>query len=109
MAIPASYPPPGPLGQTDPTRWRLSSAQDGGRHVWHYTRDNDALDAQPYEQIWGDDQAGVREAEQNDETAYWLGLKLPFLDGVDPAAAKTPFEAANKGPYPSYPLSRRPL
>ncbi|GAA5981225.1 hypothetical protein JCM11641_005617 [Rhodosporidiobolus odoratus] len=97
MSIPSSYPPPGPLGATDPTRWRLSSATDGGRHVWHYNRDSDAPGAQPYEQLWGHDHEGLRQKEQNDETAYWLGLELPFKDATDPSPAKTPFDSAKKG------------
>ena len=34
-ALPKSYPPPGPLGQTNPYDWRLDSS-DHGRHVWYY-------------------------------------------------------------------------
>lgn len=97
MAVPRSYPPAGPLGQTDPLRWRLSSATDGGRHVWHYARDADSPSAAAYETVWGKDDEGVRgAAEQSDETAYWLGLDLPLKD-VSPEAAETPLNSAKKG------------
>ncbi|GAA5852349.1 hypothetical protein JCM8547_006750 [Rhodosporidiobolus lusitaniae] len=96
MSVPKSYSPAGPLGQTDPSRWRLSSATDGGRHVWHYARPSSSS-SQQYEQLWGNDDEGLRDKEQNDETAYWLGLELPFKDGVDPTPAEGPFEAAKKG------------
>ncbi|BGP01530.1 Lanosterol synthase (Oxidosqualene--lanosterol cyclase) [Rhodotorula toruloides] len=97
MAVPPSYPPAGPLGQTDPLRWRLSSATDGGRHVWHYVRDADSPSAAAYETLWGNDDEGLRgAAEQSDETAYWLGLDLP-LKGVSPEAAETPLNSAKKG------------
>ncbi|GAA6054734.1 hypothetical protein JCM3770_000055 [Rhodotorula araucariae] len=95
-AVPPDYPSSGPLGQTDPARWRLSSATDGGRHVWFYDRDQDQRDAQPYEHVWGADDHAVRDSPQTDETAYWLGLDLP-LDGVDPAPAANPLDAAKKG------------
>ncbi|GAA6003609.1 hypothetical protein JCM10207_003508 [Rhodosporidiobolus poonsookiae] len=97
MTIPKDYPQPGPLGATDPKRWRLSAATDGGRHVWHYLRDQDAQDAHPYETVWGNDDEGVRTQDQTDEAAYWLGLNLPFLDTVDSSPAETPIEAAQKG------------
>lgn len=93
---PRVYPPPGPLGQTDPARWRLSSATDGGRHVWLYHRDPDSTTAAPYETVWGTDDHGVRDKPQTDEAAYWLGLDLP-LKGVDPAPARSPLDAAKKG------------
>ena len=96
---PRAYPPPGPLGQTDPARWRLSSATDGGRHVWLYHRDHDASTAAPYETVWGADTHAVRHKPQTDEAAYWLGLDLP-LKGVDPAPAQSPLDAAKKGPCP---------
>lgn len=96
--VPQGYPRPGPLGQTDPLRWRLSSGTDGGRHVWHYTRDTDALETSSYEQVWGDDKERVRDRkEPDDETAYWLGLQLPRLDNVDSEPAQTPYDAAKKG------------
>lgn len=98
--VPKSYPRPGPLGQTDPNRWRLWSATDGGRHVWHYARDPDAPETTgPYESVWGPDSEQLREQEeQNDETAYWLGLDLPFpTDKVSPEPAATPIQAAHKG------------
>ncbi|GAA5934711.1 hypothetical protein JCM3775_002035 [Rhodotorula graminis] len=91
-----AYPPPGPLGETDPARWRLSSATDGGRHVWLYHRDQDSHTAVPYETVWGADDHGVRDKPQTDEAAYWLGLDLP-LKGVDPAPARSPLDAAKKG------------
>lgn len=94
---PASYPGPGPLGATDPERWRLSSATDGGRHVWHYARNHGELDAEQYEAVWGQDTEQTREREQNDETRYWLGLDLEHPDDVDPKPAQTPFGAAQKG------------
>ncbi|GAA6035640.1 hypothetical protein JCM8097_004942 [Rhodosporidiobolus ruineniae] len=97
MSTPKGYPGPGPLGATDPSRWRLSAATDGGRHTWHYIRDEDAPDAQAYEQLWGEDDEGLRAKEQNDETKYWLGLKLPFKEDVDPSPAENPYEAAKKG------------
>ncbi|GAA5833036.1 hypothetical protein JCM11251_006487 [Rhodosporidiobolus azoricus] len=98
MAVPTSYPAAGPLGQTDPTRWRLSSSLDGGRHVWHYARDTSSPSTTAYEQLWGQDEAGVRDKEeQDDETRYWLGLDLPKVQGVDPNEAGNPFEAAKKG------------
>jgi hypothetical protein len=99
MTTPSSYPPPGPLGATDPSRWRLSSQTDGGRHVWFYQRDPASPSTQAYEQLWGSDDAGVREGEQNDESKYWLGLDLPKVEGVDTAPAKDPFEAAKKGTH----------
>ncbi|BGP17836.1 hypothetical protein JCM10213_008364 [Rhodosporidiobolus nylandii] len=95
MSVPKTYPPSGPLGATDPTRWRLSSATDGGRHVWHYVREQDG--AKGYEQVWGDDDERVRESGQTDEAAYWLGLDLPSKEGVDPSPAKDPYESAKKG------------
>jgi len=95
--IPSDYPPPGPLGQTDPSRWRLSSATDGGRHLWLYHRDPDDPHAAPYETVWGADDHGVRDKPQTDEAAYWLGLDLPPRDGVDPAPPQSPIDAAHKG------------
>ncbi|GAA5874694.1 hypothetical protein JCM3774_004783 [Rhodotorula dairenensis] len=96
-AVPKSYPGPGPLGQTDPKRWRLSSATDGGRHVWHYSRDSDAPNSQPYEPVWGQDTEHLRAEQQSDETAYWLGLDLPLPDPVHLEPASNPIQAANKG------------
>ncbi|GAA5998590.1 lanosterol synthase ERG7 [Rhodotorula paludigena] len=93
---PKNYPGPGPLGQTDSSRWRLSSDQDGGRHVWHYARSPDDPRATPYETVWGSDDTRVREQPQNDETAYWLGLDLPVRDS-DPSPAASPLDAAQKG------------
>lgn len=107
--VPKSYPRPGPLGQTDPNRWRLSSATDGGRHVWHYARDPDAPETTgPYEPVWGPDSERLREQEeQNDETAYWLGLDLPFpTDKVSTEPAATPIQAAHKGESRIYPFSQ---
>lgn len=96
-AVPESYPGPGPLGQTDPKRWRLSSATDGGRHVWHYARDPDSPDARAYEPVWGHDTEQLRAQEQGDEAAYWLGLDLPLPDPAHLEPATTPIHAANKG------------
>lgn len=84
-------PPPGPLGETDPSRWRLDSTND--RHVWHYARGEDAL---AYEEVWGADEANIKQQEQNDETKYWEGLPLPPVEGLsDPKG--DPYEAAKKG------------
>lgn len=97
--VPKSYPRPGPLGQTDPKRWRLSSATDGGRHVWHYARDPDAPETTgPYESVWGPDSEQLRNQEQqNDETAYWLELDLPLPEQINPEPAASPIQAAHKG------------
>ncbi|GAA5894217.1 hypothetical protein JCM6882_007604 [Rhodosporidiobolus microsporus] len=97
MTVPSSYPGPGPLGQTDPTRWRLSAATDDGRHIWHYARDASSPAATAYETLWGPDDEGLRDKEQNDETRYWLGLDLPAKDDVHAGPAENPFEAAKKG------------
>lgn len=66
-----------PLGQTDASRWRLR-VSDGGRHVWHYLRDDAECKAWP----------------QSIEDKYWLGLptELP-----QQPAAKTPLDAATNG------------
>lgn len=85
-------PPPGPLGATDPARWRLDAA-DKGRHAWHYARDSGA---QGYEEVWGEDSSGIRQQEQSEETKYWAGLDLPSVEGLaDPQG--DPFKAAKKG------------
>lgn len=85
-------PPAGPLGQTDPTRWRLDTS-DNGRHVWHYLREGDSLG---YEELWGEDTAGVKTREQTVETKYELGLPLPPVSGlVSPDG--NPYKAASKG------------
>ncbi|GAA5933642.1 lanosterol synthase ERG7 [Sporobolomyces koalae] len=91
MAVPRDYPPPGPLGATDPSKWRLSSS-DHGRHAWHYQRDDDGTG---YEQVWGsrDEQA---EAAQSDETKYWLGLALDERADLDDPQGN-PFESAKNG------------
>ncbi|GAA6063805.1 hypothetical protein JCM10212_005968, partial [Sporobolomyces blumeae] len=91
----SNYPPPGPLGKTDPKRWRLAS-DDHGRHVWHYVRP-DTLDATPYEPVWGPDDSNVRTAPQSDESKYWLGLDLDLSPGPLKEAPETPFEAAKNG------------
>ncbi|GAA5907380.1 lanosterol synthase ERG7 [Sporobolomyces salmoneus] len=91
MSVPSNYPPPGPLGQTDPTLWRLSSS-DHGRHVWHY-----ASPSSGHETVWGKDDQGAKEAnEQTDETKYWLGLDLEDEKQLnDPKG--NPFESAKNG------------
>ncbi|KAI5478948.1 lanosterol synthase [Pseudohyphozyma bogoriensis] len=78
-SLPKDYPPPGPLGATDPTLWRLDSSSDGGRHVWHYARPTPAT---AYEAVWGDDPINVREREQNNEEKHALGLPLPVVPGL---------------------------
>ncbi|KAL8277972.1 hypothetical protein RQP46_009604 [Phenoliferia psychrophenolica] len=94
MAIPPR-PGPGPLGATDPSRWRLDSA-DAGRHVWHYARDADDPDATAFEPLWGDDPRRVREQEQSVEAKHALGLPIPVVQGLsDPAG--DPWQAAKKG------------
>lgn len=90
-----SRPPPGPLGATDPERWRLDSS-DAGRHVWHYVRDEDAPNATAFEKLWGSDPREVRKAEQSVEAKHALGLPLPVISGLsDPAG--DPWQAAKKG------------
>lgn len=66
-----------PLGKTDLSRWRLR-VSDGGRHVWHYLRDDAECKAWP----------------QSVEDKYWLGLAtdLPELP-----KAKTPLDTARNG------------
>lgn len=87
-----SRPPAGPLGQTDPTRWRLDTS-DNGRHVWHYLREANSV---AYEELWGEDTAGVKTREQTVETKYELGLPLPPVSGlVSPDG--NPYKAAAKG------------
>lgn len=80
-----------PLGETDPSRWRLDSTND--RHVWHYIREGDAL---AYEEVWGSDDAGLRQQEQNDETKYWEGLPLPEVEALSEPNGD-PYAAAKKG------------
>ncbi|GAA5979903.1 hypothetical protein JCM5350_005536 [Sporobolomyces pararoseus] len=92
MSIPLDYPPPGPLGSTDPLKWRLSSS-DHGRHVWHY---QDASTSP----VWGQDETRVKEQPlQNDESKYWLGLNLEEEEETgklkDPKG--NPFESAKNG------------
>lgn len=91
MPAPAR-PPPGPLGATDPSRWRLDSSND--RHLWFYDR---VPGSTAYEQVWGQDSAEFRAQEQNDETKYWTGLPLPPSETnlVDPQG--NPYESARKG------------
>ncbi|KAK4048854.1 Lanosterol synthase (Oxidosqualene--lanosterol cyclase) [Microbotryomycetes sp. JL221] len=92
MALPTDYPPAGPLGQTDPTRWRLDSSND--RHVWHYTRSDDRT----YEQVWGQDQANLKQTlQQSDETKYWLGLELDQTRNIIQNNKQDPFVAAQNG------------
>lgn len=91
MTLPNDYPRPGPLGQTDPARWRLDSSND--RHVWHYARPQGSTG---YEEVWGPDDAGFRAQEQNDETQYWLGHELPAGPGLTDARGD-PYEAAKNG------------
>ncbi|KAJ1034980.1 hypothetical protein NDA18_000585 [Ustilago nuda] len=66
-----------PLGRSDYSRWRLR-VSDGGRHVWHYLRDDAECKAWP----------------QSIQDKYWLGLPtdLPQLP-----RAKTPLDAAKNG------------
>ncbi|KAM0786634.1 hypothetical protein ACM66B_002086 [Microbotryomycetes sp. NB124-2] len=90
--VPADYPPAGPLGQTDPQRWRLDSTND--RHVWHYSRPGPSPPA--YEQVWGPDDAGLRDQPQSDETKYWLGLELDMTTGIVHHDGD-PFTAAQNG------------
>lgn len=87
-------PPPGPLGATNPLNWRLDSS-DAGRHVWHYARGEEA---EGFEQVWGEDERGVREDEQSVEAKYWLGLQLPVVHGLT-SPRGNPYEAAKKGPW----------
>lgn len=88
------YPGPGPLGATDPQRWRLDSS-DNGRHAWHYARDEDDINATSYEQVWGQDTNNVKEQEQSVEAKYWMGLQLPHVTGLTEPG--NPYEAAAKG------------
>ncbi|KAH8927257.1 terpene synthase [Atractiella rhizophila] len=78
---------PGPLGGTNPMKWRLDSS-DSGRHVWHYV---EGQEREKYDGVWGDDAKGVMEREQTKEELYWLGLGThsPALDDAngDPARA----------------------
>ncbi|PWZ01644.1 putative lanosterol synthase [Testicularia cyperi] len=66
-----------PLGATDPARWRLK-VSDGGRHLWHYLRDDAQCDAWP----------------QTVEDKYWLGLET---DLPDLPKANTPIQSASNG------------
>ncbi|GAA5954594.1 hypothetical protein JCM3765_003825 [Sporobolomyces pararoseus] len=98
MSIPSDYPPPGPLGSTDPSKWRLSSS-DHGRHVWHYKQDSDSESSSSCPAVWGQDEQRVKqEPKQSDESKYWLGLQLgaPDEDSMkDPKG--NPFESAKNG------------
>lgn len=88
--------PPGPLGQTNPLNWRLDSS-DEGRHIWHYVRSQDGPAAVGgYETVWGEDQAGVRQAEQSTEAKYWIGLDLPKAEELK-GADGNPYKAARNG------------
>ncbi|GAA6017322.1 hypothetical protein JCM11491_000630 [Sporobolomyces phaffii] len=94
MKTAPDYPAPGPLGATDPLRWRLSSA-DHGRHIWHYAREASAVGFEP---VWGFDDLGVRDQHaQSDETKYWLGLDLPETDSALDDPRGNPFESAKNG------------
>lgn len=93
MTFKSVRPPPGPLGETDPNKWRLDSS-DNGRHVWHYIREGE--DAIAYEKLWGEDSEGVRDQEQTVETKYELGLPLPHVSGLK-SPDGNPYEAAKKG------------
>lgn len=86
-------PGPGPLGATDPSRWRLD-ASDHGRHVWHYIREKDSTG---YEAVWGEDTAGVRQQDQTEETKYWAGLPLPPVNDTVGEVGGDPYKAARKG------------
>ena len=58
----ADYPGPGPLGATDPTRWRLDSS-DAGRHCWSYEGGSSVpLASKPANR------------PQSTEDKHWLGL-----------------------------------
>ncbi|KAM0750640.1 putative lanosterol synthase [Meredithblackwellia eburnea MCA 4105] len=87
---------PGPLGATDPLKWRLDSGAPGvdiGRHVWHYVRDGDATG---YEKLWGEDPRDVKKQQQSAEAKHALGLPLPVPEGLqDPNG--NPWKAAKKG------------
>lgn len=88
--------PPGPLGQTNPLNWRLDSS-DEGRHIWHYNRTaDDDLAAKGYEDVWGEDQAGIRHHQQSTEAKYWIGLDLPKADHLKDANGN-PYDAARNG------------
>lgn len=93
--------PPGPLGQTDPSLWRLDSS-DSGRHVWHYIRSQDSSSnpgssaGAGYEPVWGEDSARVREGPQTTEAKYWLGMDLPPAQKL-PDPKGNPYEAARNG------------
>ena len=95
MSLPFNYPPEGPLGATDPPKWRLSSS-DHGRHVWHYVSST----ASP---VWGFDEMGVKreDQQQSEESKYWLGLELGEKEGQeklrDPEG--NPFESAKNGSF----------
>ncbi|SCV74978.1 BQ2448_8007 [Microbotryum intermedium] len=88
-------PPAGPLGGTDPTRWRLDSSHD--RHVWHYDRPQHAGSSTAYETVWGPRPAELLAAEQNDETKYWLGLDLPAPEPPLERPDGNPYKAAQNG------------
>lgn len=88
MTVPRDYPPRGPLGATDPTRWRLHSS-DHGRHVWQYDKAESSCPA------WGTRLDHGDTADQTDETKYWLGLDADAPNLKDPAG--NPFESAKNG------------
>lgn len=89
-------PPAGPLGATDPTRWRLDSSQD--RHVWHYDRPQQASgNNTAYETVWGPRPTEQLAAEQNDETKYWLGLDVPAPQPPLQQPQGNPYKAAQNG------------
>ncbi|KAL9937723.1 hypothetical protein V8E36_003268 [Tilletia maclaganii] len=69
---------PASMPRTDPSRWRLRSGEEGGRHVWIYLKTEEEAARWP----------------QSDEDKYWLGLKTsaPPLE-----APKTPLQAARNG------------
>ncbi|GAA98168.1 uncharacterized protein L969DRAFT_93224 [Mixia osmundae IAM 14324] len=85
-----SYPGPGPLGATDPLRWRLN-ASDEGRHNWFYLRsDKDTLGGGRNEL-----ETPATDRPQSCEDKFWLGLAtdLPTLESAD----GNPYKAAQNG------------
>lgn len=82
-----------PLGETDPTRWRLHSS-DRGRHVWYYLCEDDGsvVPRQPF--IDPSSLDGGR--AQTDEDRYWLGLQLETPPSVLADKPQSPLQAAQK-------------
>lgn len=89
----------GPLGHSDLTKWRLDST-DGGRHVWHYVRDEEGRAGSviaPHEEVWGLDDKNVRGRDQTEEDKFWLGIDIGDGPGTAEEPASTPLEAARRG------------